>query len=70
VADHFGTVWEVNESSDRLGRLDPNTGEWVNYPLPRYSNLRRVFVDDRTPRVAVWSGNDHAASVIKLEPLN
>jgi virginiamycin B lyase len=70
VADRFGTVWEVNESSDRLGRLNPKTGEWVNYPLPRYSNLRRVFVDDRTPQVAVWAGNDHAAQVVKLEPLD
>ena len=70
VADRHGSVWEVNESSDRLGRLNPATGEWVNYPLPRYSNLRRVFVDDRTPQVAVWVGNDHAAQVIKLEPLD
>ena len=70
VADRYGHVWEINESSDRLGRLDPKTGAWVNYPLPRYSNLRRAFVDDRTPQVAVWAGNDHAASIIKLEPLD
>jgi virginiamycin B lyase len=42
----------------------------VNYPLPRYSNLRRAFVDDRTPQVAVWVGNNLGASVIKLEPLD
>ncbi|MFL6796965.1 MAG: carboxypeptidase regulatory-like domain-containing protein [Xanthobacteraceae bacterium] len=70
VADRFGDVWEVNESSDRLGRLNPKTGEWTNYPLPRYSNLRRVFVEDRTPSVAVWVGNDHAAKVMKVEPLD
>jgi virginiamycin B lyase len=70
VADRHGEVWEVNEASDRLGRLDPKTGEWVNYPLPRYSNLRRVFVDDRTSPVKVWAGNDHEAVVMKLEPLD
>jgi len=70
VADRHGEVWEVNESSDRLGRLDPKTGTWTNYPLPRYSNLRRAFVDDRGPRPVVWAGNDHDASVIKLEPLD
>ena len=70
VADRQGDVWEVNESSDRLGRLDPKTGTWTNYPLPRYSNLRRVFVDERGPQRAIWAGNDHAASVIKLEPLD
>jgi virginiamycin B lyase len=69
VSDRYGIVWEVNESSDHIGRLDPKTSTWVNYPLPRYSNLRRVFVDDRTPRIAVWAGNDHAASIIRLEPL-
>jgi streptogramin lyase len=70
VADKNGQVWEVNEASDRLGRLNPKTGEWVNYPLPRYSNFRRAFVDDRTSPVKVWVGNNHAASVMKLEPLD
>ena len=27
VADRNGEAWEVNESSDRVGRLDPRTGE-------------------------------------------
>jgi streptogramin lyase len=70
VADRHGEVWEVNEASDRLGRLDPKTGEWVNYPLPRYSNFRRVFVDDRTSPAKVWVGNNHAAMLMKLEPLD
>ena len=70
VADRNGEAWEVNESSDRVGRLDPRTGDWTNYLLPRYANLRRVYVDDRTSPVKVWFGNNHAASVIKLEPLD
>ena len=70
VADRNGEAWEVNESSDRVGRLDPRTGDWTNYLLPRYANLRRVFVDDRTSPVKVWFGNNHAAQVIKLEPLD
>ena len=32
--------------------LDPKTGEWVNYPLPRYSNLRRAFVDQPVAEIA------------------
>ena len=71
VADRNGEVWEVNESSDRLGRLDPKTGEWINYPLPRYTQpppgVRRR---PRRSPVKVWVGNNHAASVIKLEPLD
>jgi virginiamycin B lyase len=70
VADRHGDVWEVNESSDRVGRLDPRTGEITNYPMPRYSNFRRVFVDDRTSPVTVWIGNNLGASVVKVEPLD
>ena len=70
VADRHGEVWEVNELSDRMGRLDPLTGEITNYPLPRYSNFRRVFVDDRTRPVTVWIGNNLGAAVVKVEPLD
>jgi streptogramin lyase len=70
VADHNGEVWEVNETSDRVGRLDPRNGEFTNYLLPRYSNFRRVFVDDRSNPVAVWIGNNLGGSVVKIEPLD
>jgi virginiamycin B lyase len=69
VADKNGDVWEVNETSDRIGRLNPRTGEITDYLLPHSSNIRRVFVDDRTSP-AVWIGNDHEASIIKVEPLD
>lgn len=71
VADRKGDVWEVNETSDRIGRLNPATGEIIGYLLPRPNfNGRRVFVDDRAGPVAVWFGSNHGASVIKLEPLD
>ena len=71
AADTKGEVWEVNEASDRVGRLDPATGEIVDYLLPRTGvNVRRVFVDERAGRRAVWFGSNHGASVIKLEPLD
>jgi virginiamycin B lyase len=70
VADKNGNVWEVNETSDRVGRLDPRTGQITDYLLPRYGNIRRVFVDDRTSPVTIWIGNNLAASIIKMEPLD
>jgi streptogramin lyase len=70
LADRTGEAWEVNTFSDRVGRLDPKRGEWTNYLLPRYSNIRRVFVDDRKTPVTVWIGNNLGASVIKVEPLD
>ena len=41
VADRHGDVWEVNELSDRVGRLDPRTGVITNYLLPGGGNIRR-----------------------------
>jgi virginiamycin B lyase len=70
VADRNGDVWEVNETSDRIGRLDPRTAEITNYLMPRSSNFRRVFVDDRAIPVTVWIGNNLSASVVKVEPLD
>jgi streptogramin lyase len=70
VADRNGEAWEVNETSDRVGRLDPRTAEITNYLLPRNGNIRRVFVDDRSNPVTVWIGNNLAASVVKIEPLD
>jgi hypothetical protein len=56
---------EINTFSDRVGRLDPRIGEWTNHLLPRYSNIRRVVVDDRKTPVTVWIGNSLGAAVIK-----
>ena len=50
MADRNGEVWEVNESSDRVGRLDPRSGEITNTLLPRGGNIPRVFVDSRRRR--------------------
>jgi streptogramin lyase len=53
-----------------VARLDPKTGEFVDYLLPRSTNIRRVFVDDTTTPVTFWVGNNHGASIVKLEPLD
>ena len=50
-------------------RLNPKNGEFVEYLLPRLTNIRRVFVDNRTTPVTFWVGNNHGASIVKLEPL-
>ena len=56
--------------SDRILRLAPETGAAVEYLLPRQTNIRRVFVDNSTNPVTFWVGNNHGASIVKLEPLN
>ena len=48
VRDKNGEAWTGSMSNDRVARLDPKTGTTVEYLLPRYTNIRRVFVDDKT----------------------
>jgi len=68
--DKNGDVWSGGEYNDRILRLNPKTGEFVEYLLPRQTNVRRVFVDDSTTPVTFWVGNNHGASIVKLEPLD
>jgi hypothetical protein len=42
----------------------------IEYPLPRPTNIRRVFVDNSTNPVTFWAGNDHSAEIVRVEPLD
>jgi hypothetical protein len=55
--------------ADRVVRLNPKTGSEIDYLLPRDTNVRNVIVDNSGPTVTFWAGNNHDASIIKLEPL-
>jgi virginiamycin B lyase len=70
VADKNGEAWAGSLFTDRVTRLDPKNGQMTDYLLPRSTNIRRVFVDNSTTPVTFWVGNDHGASIIKLEPLD
>ncbi|HEY3051854.1 MAG TPA: carboxypeptidase regulatory-like domain-containing protein [Thermoanaerobaculia bacterium] len=67
--DKNGDVWAGGEYNDRILRLDPKSGQFIEYLLPRKTNVRRVFVDNSTTPVTFWVGNNHGASIVKLEPL-
>jgi streptogramin lyase len=68
--DHNGELWSGSMSSDRVLRLDPASGQSTEYLLPHQTNIRRIFVDDKTTRVTLWAGNNHHATIVKLEPLD
>jgi virginiamycin B lyase len=69
TTDRNGEAWTGSMLSDRVTRLNPATGDAINYLLPRSTNIRRVFVDNSTTPVTFWAGNNHGASIIKVEPL-
>jgi virginiamycin B lyase len=68
--DRYQELWSGSMTSDRILRLDPATGQSVEYLLPRQTNVRRVFVDDRHKPVTFWTGSNHGASIVKLAPLD
>jgi streptogramin lyase len=68
--DRTGTLWSAGMSSDRVLRLDPRSGASVEYLLPQQTNVRRIFIDETTTPVTLWTGNNHHAAILKLEPLD
>jgi virginiamycin B lyase len=69
TTDRNGEAWTGSMLSDQVTRLNPATGEAINYLLPRSTNIRRVFVDSSTTPATFWAGNNHGASIVKVEPL-
>ena len=70
IWDKNGELWTGGMTTDRVVRLDPKTGNAVEYPLPRDTNMRRMFVDNSTPKPTFWVGSNHGASIVKVEPLD
>jgi streptogramin lyase len=69
-AANNGDVWAGSMLNDHVSRLNSETGEFVDYLMPRPTNIRRVFVDNKASVPTLWIGNNHGASIIKLEALD
>jgi len=70
MSDDHGDVWAGGMFTDRVARLNPNTSEITKYLLPRLTNIRRVYVDSSTTTPTFWTGSNHGASIVKVEPLD
>jgi len=70
AVDKNGEIWTGGMHSDRAVRLDSKTGATVEYLLPRETNMRTVFVDNSTTPVTFWTGSNHGAALVKVEPLD
>jgi streptogramin lyase len=68
--DRNGELWTGGMTTDRVTRLDPKTGQSVEYLLPTETNIRDTFVDNRTTPVTFWTGSNHGAALVKVEPLD
>jgi len=68
--DKNGDIWASTMSTDRVVRLDPRTGQTVQYLMPSDTNMRTVFVDNSTTPVTFWVGSNHDHRIVKVEPLD
>jgi len=68
VADKNGNVWTGSMVTDRVSRLDPATGHVIDYQLPTSTNIRRVWIDNSTNPVTFWTGSNHYAAILRIEP--
>jgi streptogramin lyase len=69
VLDKNGYLWIGGMNADRIMRMNIQDSTFTEYPLPHSTNVRRVFVDNRTTPPTFWVGNNHGAAVIKMETL-
>jgi len=67
ISDKNGYAWTGGMSNDRVARLNPRTDEFIEYLLPRTTNIRRVTIDNTTSPPTFWIGNNHGAAIIKVE---
>ncbi len=70
AVDKNGEIWTAGMHTDRIVRFDAKTGRTLEYPLPRGTNIRSVWVDDTTTPVTFWTGNNHGAALVRVEPLD
>jgi len=68
--DRNGELWASTMHTDRVVRLDPKTGQTVQYLMPSDTNMRTVFVDNSTTPVTFWVGSNHDHRLVQVEPLD
>jgi virginiamycin B lyase len=69
-AGRNGEAWTGSMLTDRVARLDTKSGQYTEYQLPHPTNIRRVHIDDSKKPGTLWVGNNHGASIVKVEPLD
>ena len=68
--DGRGYVWSSSTGSDRLLRLDPDTGAFDTFLMPVYYDARKVVVDESASHTVVWLPNKNSAELIRVELLD
>ena len=68
--DKNGFVYASSNMSERLLRLNPETGEVIEYQMPTDFDSKKIAHDPTTDRVTLWMANTRNARVTRLEVLD
>ena len=60
-----GSIWWAGQWADLVGRLDPQTGEMTEFPLPEGAKPHSVTIG---PNGAVWYTGNKNATIGRLDP--
>ena len=67
--DRNGYVYATSNTAERLIRLDPRTGEMIQYQIPTDFDSKKIAHDPTTNRSTLWMVNTRSARIMKVEPL-
>jgi streptogramin lyase len=68
--DRNGYVYATSNMTERLMRLDPRTGEIIEYQVPTEFDSKKLAHDPTTSRSTLWMVNTRTARILKVEPLD
>ena len=68
--DEKGQVYAASNMTERVSRLDTNTGEVIEYLIPTDFDSKKITLDPTTDRPVVWMANTRNARIIRVEPLD
>ena len=68
--DKNGYVYATSNMSERLMRLNPKTGDIVEYQIPTEFDSKKITYDPTTSRTTLWMVNTRSARMMKVEPLD
>ena len=68
--DDKNYVWSGGMSADLIERMNTTTGEFVEYTMPRETNIRHVDVQKDGTLSSLWVEDQHNGKIIHVEPLS
>jgi virginiamycin B lyase len=68
--DRNGYVYAApSNMTERLMRLDPKTGQVIEYQMPTDFDTKKIVYDPSTDRTTLWMANTRNARLVRVGPL-